>query len=108
MDLGYETRNVLRFDLSLPEARYSELPEIHGFFQELEEGLRNLPGVISVGSAFGAPMGRWGTSGDVLVEGKPDPGPANRPLSSLRAVTPTYLETAGIPIIRGTRKQKCT
>lgn len=100
VELGYETRNVLRFDLSLPEARYSELPEIHGFFQELEEGLRNLPGVISVGSAFGAPMS-WGTSGDVLVEGKPDPGPANRPLSSLRAVTHSYLETAGIPIIRG-------
>lgn len=101
VELGYETRNVLRFDLSLPEARYSELPEIHGFFQELEEGLRNLPGVISVGSAFGAPMSRWATSGDVLVEGKPDPGPANRPESSLRAVTHSYLETAGIPIIRG-------
>jgi putative ABC transport system permease protein len=100
VELGYETRNLLRFDLSLPEARYSELPEIHGFFQELEEGLRNLPGVISVGSAFGAPMS-WGTSGDVLVEGKPDPGPANRPSSALRAVTHSYLETAGIPIIRG-------
>jgi len=101
VELGYETRNVLRLDLALPQARYSELPQIVGFFQELEEGLRGLPGVISVGSAYGAPLGGWGTSADVIVEGKPDPGPSHRPSSSLRAVTPTYLETAGIHVLRG-------
>jgi putative ABC transport system permease protein len=101
VDLGYEKNNVLRFDLSLPEARYAELPEIQGFFQELEEGLRALPGVTSVGSVYGAPMSSWGTSGGVLVEGRPDPGAPNRPGSFLRGVTPTYLETAGIPLLRG-------
>jgi predicted permease len=101
VDLGFETENVLRFDISLPSARYSELSEITRFYQELEEGIRSIPGVTSVGSVYGSPMSGWGTSAGTLVEGRPDPGTANRPSTSLRLVTPTYLETAGIPLLRG-------
>jgi len=101
VELGFETENVLRFDLVLPEARYGDLPDILGFYREMENSLRGVPGVVSVGSAYGAPLGRWGTSAGVIVQGRPDPGQSHRPSASIRSVTPSYLETAGITLLRG-------
>ncbi|MFH1763319.1 MAG: ABC transporter permease [Gemmatimonadota bacterium] len=101
VELGYETENLLRFDLVLPEARYAELSEITQFYGEMENRIRALPGVASVGAAYGAPLGSWEISAGVRVEGRLDPGPGEGTESYLRAVTPTYLETARIPVLRG-------
>jgi predicted permease len=82
-------------------ARYQELPQIGQFYQELETRIGALPPVVAVGSAYGAPMSGWGSTGEVFVNGMPDPPPGEEPWAALRVVTPGYLDAQGIPLLRG-------
>ncbi len=60
-----------------------------------------MPGVESVGSIYGAPLGLGHTTSVVLVAGRPEPEAGRETYSAIRAVSPNYLETARIPLIRG-------
>lgn len=101
VDLGYQTQDIVRFSLNLPGAEYETLEEVRLFYRTMEQQLAELPGVESVGSVFGAPLGRGNISGDVLVEGRPEPAPGDEVEASLKGVSPHYLATMGIPLIRG-------
>ncbi len=98
---GYRTENITRFVLSLPESGYPELSSGAGFFETLEERLLALPGVESVGSTFGMALHNWGATGTAEIEGEPKPPPGEETLAQIRPVTPTYLATMGIPVLRG-------
>lgn len=98
---GYRTHQIVRFVLSLPESAYPDLDRVAGFYQTLEDHLAELPGVESVGSTFGAPLGSMGATGVVRIEDLPEPEPGERIPSQIRPVTPGYLETMGVPILRG-------
>lgn len=101
VDLGLPDREVVRFGLNLPSARYGTLEEISAFYQELERRLQVLPGVTSAGSAFGGPLRSGSIFGTVVVAGRPEPAPADETDANVRSVTPGYLETLGYRILRG-------
>jgi putative ABC transport system permease protein len=101
VDLGYETQDVVRFSLSLPSAEYETLDEVRTFYRTLEGQLAGLPGVQSVGSSYGAPLGSGNISGDVLVNGRPEPEPGNELGASVKPVSPDYLATMRIPLLNG-------
>ena len=101
VDPGYETRHIARFRISLPGSRYTDLDEVVAFLDELEGRIRGLPGVEDVGSVSGAPMSGGNYYGHVLVEGRPEPAPEDETTAALRPSTHAYLETMGIPVLRG-------
>jgi len=101
VDLGYETREVVRFTLNLPEARYDTLPEVRTFYRNLEDRIRSLPGVAAVGSIYGAPLGLGNAVGTVHVEGRPRPEPGRGVGAAIHPIGPGYLEAMRIPVIRG-------
>jgi putative ABC transport system permease protein len=101
VDLGFDGERVTRFTLSLPSARYAELATIVPFFDRLEANLAELPGVESVGSVYGAPLGGGNISGSVLVEGRPDPAPGEETSASMRPTTPDYFDAMGLRLVRG-------
>ena len=99
--LGFDGREVVRFTVSLPYSRYAELDRIDGFFHELESRIGELPDVASVGSVNGAPFARGSTTANVYHEGRPYPSPSERTDAGVRSVTAGYLETMGVPVLRG-------
>jgi putative ABC transport system permease protein len=101
VDLGFQTQGIVRFNLSLPGVRYAELQEVRSFFRTLEDRLSVLPGVESVGSVYGAPLGDAHTTSVVLVAGRPEPQPGRETYAAIRAVSPGYLETLRIPLVDG-------
>jgi putative ABC transport system permease protein len=101
VDVGFETRNILRFNLILPEVRYGSIEAIRNFYRELEERIRQLPGVDSVGSVWGPPLGTSGASGNVRVQGRPKPPPELETEASIHPVGPGWFETMQIPLRRG-------
>jgi predicted permease len=101
VNVGYETREVARFSVVLPESDYPELARSVQFFDELERELTALPGVQAVGAMFGPPLGRGSATGNVLIEGRPEPTPGNEPEASVRSVTPGLLSTLRIPLRQG-------
>src|SRR5207244_9374697 len=53
---GFETVNVLTFNLEPPQAKYPDRNQRARFFNELCERLRNLPGVEAAGGIIYLPM----------------------------------------------------
>jgi putative ABC transport system permease protein len=98
LDLGFETRAVTRFTLALPD---DDLESVRMFYRSLEERIERLPGVESVGSVYGAPLGDGHTTAVVAVDGRPEPKPGEETYAGIRAVSPGYLATVRIPLLRG-------
>ena len=98
---GFDPTGVLTLRLSLPSADYAATEERAGFFQELQERMRSLPGVVSASASYNLPMGRhnWGSS--YYVEGTDPPPPGQSPTTNHRIVMPDYFRTMRIPIVLG-------
>lgn len=99
--LGYETSNVVRFSLSLPENRYPDLQSIGGFFSRLEERIGAIPGVDAVGSVLGAPLGTTSIGGDIEIVGEPPAEPGEGKSARINTATPGYFETLGLQVSNG-------
>jgi predicted permease len=101
VELGYDTDDIVRFSLSLPEVEYETPEATTQFFDTLEERLAALPGVRSVGLAFAPPLSRSGVRGGMRLLDRPEPEPGDEVLARWHTVSPGYFETMGIPLLRG-------
>jgi predicted permease len=101
VDVGFEKREVLRFNLTLPTVAYQDLARVSRFYHELERRLAALPGVEGVGTMFGAPLGTGRTTGDALIEGRPAPDPGQESSAAVRPITPGLLSALGIRLVAG-------
>jgi predicted permease len=101
VNVGFETREVSRFSVVLPESDYPQLERAVQFYSALEREIAALPGVEAVGTMFAPPLGRGYATGGVLVEGRPAPPPGNEPEAYVRSVTPNLLATLRIPLRHG-------
>ncbi len=99
--LGFDKEDVVKFTLSIPEARYGEVEQQVRFYRDLERRLQMLPQVESVGSVFGSPMGRTLVRTSTVLLDRPAPLPGREEVNWVRVVTPGYLETLRIPLVRG-------
>ena len=71
------------------------------FYDELQRRLLALPGVESVSTSFGAPMGYFIGADPVTREGAAVSADEPKSLYFTNAVTPSYFATLRIPIVRG-------
>ncbi len=95
---GFETGHVLAVGLNLGREGYSEQQGLQ-FHDRLLERAASLPGARSVAMAQNLPFqGGFGRS--VLLEGS-DKSEQNRVLVQVNTVSPRYLNTIGIPLLRG-------
>jgi putative ABC transport system permease protein len=101
-DLGCLTRNVLKMDFGLPEARYSQPAQRANFFDALLARVRNLPGVQAAGLVNPVvPGDGYGGDSGFSIPEHPAP-PKGKLLYALhRWADPGYFAAMGIPILRG-------
>ncbi|MFL5456236.1 MAG: FtsX-like permease family protein, partial [Myxococcales bacterium] len=98
---GFDSGNLLTFNLALPQARYPDAPAQRRFFDETLSRIRQLPGVKGAGAATVVPFTNAWTTGTFTVEGwKVNPG-ESPPWGDIRIVTPGYLETLRVPLLQG-------
>lgn len=102
VDPGFRADGVLATQIFLSRANYPEGHQKTAFFNGLLERLRALPEVISAGAVTALPMSDDGIDFDLpfSIVGKPDAVEEDEQ-ADLRVITPGYLETLGIPILRG-------
>jgi putative ABC transport system permease protein len=100
VDPGFDPRNVLTFQVSLPGTRYGEAPKQLQFYREAVDRLSTLPGVDVVGAISWAPMG-LGSATDFTVVGRPAPALGESPVADVRMVTPGAFAAMGVPLRRG-------
>jgi predicted permease len=100
VDPGFDTRNVLTMQLTLPSAKYPTNPQKNTFFRGALARISALPGVRSASAVLSLPLtGRvmvpFQIVGDaVLPFGK-------RPAVNWQSITPGYFRTIGMRLVRG-------
>ena len=101
VDLGFHAENVATFSFFLPRERYAEGQQRIAFLGSLDERLRAIPGIQSVGFALGTPFsGSAGSTGYNLPAIPKLPAESDRHANQA-FVYGDYFRTMGIPIVRG-------
>ena len=102
-NLGFQPDHVLSLEVLLPPNRYprSDETKTRVFVSEVVRRLNAQPGVKSAGATDFLPLsGFWGTT-SFLLRGQAPPKQGQEPEADNRAMTPEYLRTMGIPLLRG-------
>lgn len=100
-DLGYDRRNVLTFEIALPQAKYREPAQVRAFFDQLTERLGALPGADSAAAILTLPGKFNWTSTPYAAEGQPPAAPGELRVAAEEAVTPDVFRVLRIPVLQG-------
>jgi putative ABC transport system permease protein len=98
---GFNPDRLLTMFLALPEARYTTDERKAGFYEQLIERVRNLPGVESAAAVNMLPLGGANETRTIRIEGSPEPKPGHHPEANFRSVSDSYFRAMQIPILRG-------
>ena len=99
VDPGFNPNNVLMLSVALPGAKYPEDSQAITFFEQAEQRIRALPGVVDVGAANVAALKGSGYTNDMTIEGRP-PEDYVREIRH-KTITPDYFRTMGIQLLSG-------
>jgi putative ABC transport system permease protein len=101
VDIGFDAERILTARLNLPPLDYQADAKAIGFVRQLEERVRTLPGVVSVGIMGWTPVVGGGGTWSILVDGREVKEIAQAPSADPEQVTPGYFKTLGVQILRG-------
>jgi len=101
IDPGFRADGVLSFEISLPRSQYSEPHQVGAFYRNLNDSLKTLPGVESVGSVSRLPLSATPPPEDIVIEGKVEEGNGPPHNAELQVISGDYFGTMRIPLIRG-------
>jgi predicted permease len=97
---GLVTDRVLTMRLTASLRDYPAAGSFGRYLQEIEDRVRQIPGVRAAGFIQYLPLQNWGWSGAFAIRGRPSTS-ERPPQSELRYVSPGYFETLRIPLRRG-------
>ncbi|MGO9273142.1 MAG: ABC transporter permease [Terriglobia bacterium] len=100
VETGVDTHNVLALDFSFHEPKYSQPHVRADFLQQVAERVRTLPGVKSASWVTDVPLSGDSDGLSFSIAGRPDPQGKRRE-ANFNIVGPGYLQTLGIPLLRG-------
>ena len=99
-DPGFQPEHVLTASLSLPDSQYKADAQIRNFYQHLMERLRQLPGAQMAGGSTDLPL-KAGWNHLFTPEGYQPPQGANLNICNHSVILGQYLQTMGVPLLRG-------
>lgn len=98
--LGFDPDHLITLRLALPVAEYPDTARVVGFYERVIERLRAVPQVRLAAAARCTPL-TCGLGTAYSVEGQAEPDPGQRPVTQYRSVTPGFVETLGLRVVRG-------
>ena len=101
IDLGIRTDHVLSFRLPLPDQRLKSPDQIRTYYRQMIEKIQAVPGIRNVAMMTGIPGGGVDTGTRFFIAGQPPANPAERPRAAFQTVTPGYVDTLGIHMVKG-------
>jgi putative ABC transport system permease protein len=97
---GFNPRNLVAVDVSLPGAKYREPAQRIRFHEGILERLRSTPGIDRAAMAMRAPMTPAITRG-VWIDGRPALRPGELQTMSFLTVSDDYFSATGMRLLRG-------
>jgi putative ABC transport system permease protein len=100
---GFDPSHLMIAETVLSPSRYDTVAARSAFYERVLERVRTLPSVEGAGYVNYPPLTLKGGRADFVVEGAPPrrPGDGVRYMALDRSITPGYLETLGVPLVRG-------
>jgi len=98
---GFDPKNLLTMNISLPRQKYGENATISSFFNRLLEAVGSVPGVEAVGGIDPLPLGGSDGTTGFVVEGAPSRAVGDRPEVGERTITSQYFDAMRIPVLKG-------
>src|SRR5712691_11556974 len=98
---GFDSHNVLTMSAMVSRAKFPEPSQQAGFFRQVLQRVRTLPGVESAGVIDDVPLDNGGSHQPVAIEGRPILPMSEQPEVDVRLSTPGYMSALRIPILRG-------
>jgi putative ABC transport system permease protein len=100
VDPGFRTTDLVTVELMLPLARYDEKAQIR-FYTSVLERLQANPVTAQSAIMFPFPFGGGNAQAGLQVIGQPRKPPPDRVTAELNAISPGYLQTAGLRLLSG-------
>ncbi len=98
---GYRSQNLLTLRVPLNGGRNAAIERRISFFGQLLDRIAVLPGVGGVGAVNALPLTGLDPGSTFTVAGRPPLPLSEHPMALLRASTPAYFRTMGIPLLAG-------
>jgi putative ABC transport system permease protein len=98
---GFDARNVLTMNISLPAARYPNDTARLAFWDQALPKIAAIPGVRAVGGTSTMPFGGGWSTGSFNVEGYTPKPQENSPWGDIRLATPGFADALRIPLKKG-------
>ncbi len=98
---GFQADHLLVADIPVSQAVYAQPQQRFEFYDRLVEQARTLPGVRAAGAASFLPVSGGGSVIHFNISGRPPKSANDFTAAGYRAVTPTYFETLGVPLLQG-------
>jgi predicted permease len=101
LDAGFNRENLLTMRISLPEMKYGSDQQVAAFYQQLLEGVRGVPGVVSATAVRPLPLSGTGSFLGFGIAGRLAGAPGAGGDANVLTVGDRYIETMGIPLLLG-------
>lgn len=98
---GFDSKNVVMMELTLPAARYARAEEQSAFFSLILERIGGLPGVSAAGLVTDPPLSGSGRQSGLRVQGLAPPSGELPPLTDIEVVSPGYFHALGVSLTHG-------
>jgi putative ABC transport system permease protein len=101
IDLGFTPERLLTLELTLSPRRYATPGARADFLDRALAAVRAVPGVNGAGFSTNVPLQPLSFDSVYVVEGRPRRNEADVPITAHRVVTPGYLQTLGVRLVKG-------
>ena len=101
VDLGFVPDHLLAMDVVIPSTRYFAPADKTALISQALDRLRELPGVVSVGSARCAPVTHACENDGFMLSDHTPASVVDLPTAALNFVSSSYFEAARIPLLAG-------
>jgi putative ABC transport system permease protein len=98
---GFDPNRVLTLSIPVPDKKFGTPAAQISFFERVLQQVRATPGVESAGVIDNLPLDNGGSHQPVLIEGQPILPMADQPEVDVRLISPGYLRTLRVPLLRG-------
>jgi predicted permease len=98
---GFDPNNVLTMTVPVPANRFATPAAQITFFEQVLHQVRATPSVESAGVIDDLPLDNGGSHQPVAIEGQPVLPMADQPEVDVRVISPGYLRTMRVPLLRG-------
>ena len=101
VDPGFDSRNVLTMEISLPVAKYARGKPVTDFYTEMIRRVQALPGVEAAALTSILPLSGTNSDSSFAIEGRDPAQEKVYPDEEIRSVTQSYFKVLKVPLIQG-------